>query len=40
MSSPLYTDFVARYREALFTLIPDERPYYFTYRRILVRARF
>ena len=40
MSSLLYTDFVTRYREALFTLIPDERPYYFTYRRILVRARF
>jgi trans-aconitate 2-methyltransferase len=39
MSSPLYIDFVARYREALFDAIPDERPYFFTYRRILAWAR-
>lgn len=35
----LYARFVERYREVLFTMIPDERPYFFTFRRILVVAR-
>ena len=35
----LYPFFVERYRERLFAAIPDERPYFLTYRRILVRAR-
>jgi trans-aconitate 2-methyltransferase len=35
----LYPTFVERYREALFRAIPDERPYFLTYNRILVRAR-
>jgi trans-aconitate 2-methyltransferase len=35
----LYARFVERYRERLFSSIPDERPYLFTFRRILVRAR-
>ena len=39
LSSPLYIAFLARYRSVLFSMIPDERPYFFTYRRILVRAR-
>ena len=34
----LYSCFVERYREVLFGMIPDERPYFFTFRRILVRA--
>jgi trans-aconitate 2-methyltransferase len=35
----LYPAFLERYRTRLFALIPDERPYFFTYRRILARAR-
>lgn len=35
----LYAQFVARYREVLFTMIPDERPYFFTFRRILAYGR-
>ena len=35
----LYPAFLARYRERLFAVIPDERPYFLTYRRILARAR-
>jgi trans-aconitate 2-methyltransferase len=31
--------FVERYREVLFTMIPDDRPYFFTFRRILARGR-
>ena len=34
----LYSRFVDRYRETLFTMISDERPYFFTFRRVLVRA--
>lgn len=34
----LYASFVGEYRWELFRRIPDERPYFFTYRRILVRA--
>lgn len=35
----LYARFVERYRETLFAMVPDERPYFFTFRRILARAR-
>lgn len=34
----LYPRFVDRYRETLFEMIPDERPYFFTFRRILAYA--
>lgn len=39
LPAPLYDIFVGQYRERLMTMLPDERPYFFTYRRILVRAR-
>jgi trans-aconitate 2-methyltransferase len=35
----LYARFVERYREILFEMIPDERPYFFTFRRILASGR-
>jgi trans-aconitate 2-methyltransferase len=39
LSPPLYPAFVERYREALFAMVPDERPCFFTYRRVLAHAR-
>jgi len=39
LSADLYARFVDRYREILFTMVPDERPYFFTFRRILAHAR-
>jgi len=36
---PLYEGFVRRYREVLFGLVPDDRPYFFTFRRILAYGR-
>jgi trans-aconitate 2-methyltransferase len=39
LSPELYAPFRERYRERLFDVIPDERPYFLTYRRILARAR-
>ena len=39
LPSPLYDLFLQRYRERLLAMLPDARPYLFTYRRILVRAR-
>lgn len=39
LPADLYPRFVEEYRTTLFTMIPDERPYLFTYRRILVRTR-
>jgi trans-aconitate 2-methyltransferase len=39
LSPDLYARFVERYREILFTMASDERPYFFTFRRILARAR-
>jgi trans-aconitate 2-methyltransferase len=39
LSPELYARFLERYRERLFTLLPDERPFFFTFRRILARAR-
>ncbi len=35
----VYPAFVDSYRRALFALVPDECPYFFTYRRILALAR-
>lgn len=35
----LYESFVARYRELLLAELPDERPYPFTFKRVLLRAR-
>jgi trans-aconitate 2-methyltransferase len=35
----LYEDFVRRYRAILFDTVPDERPYFFTFRRILAHSR-
>lgn len=34
-----FTRFLARYREKLLAALPDERPYLYTYRRLLVWAR-
>ena len=39
LPAELYPRFVDRYREALFAMVPDDRPFFFTFRRILVRAR-
>jgi trans-aconitate 2-methyltransferase len=39
LPAALYAEFVKRYREILFRMVPDERPYFFTYRRILARGR-
>lgn len=39
LPGPLYARFLERYRERLFASIPDERPFFFTYRRLLVHAR-
>jgi len=39
LPAELYERFLAQYREALFAAVPDERPYFFTYRRVLARAR-
>lgn len=39
LPAPLYARFVERYRESLFALLPDERPFFFTFRRILACAR-
>jgi trans-aconitate 2-methyltransferase len=35
----LYAEFLKRYRQVLFSKVPDERPYFFTYRRILAWGR-
>ncbi len=39
LPSEIHPRFVEEYRDALFAMVPDERPYFFTYRRILARAR-
>jgi trans-aconitate 2-methyltransferase len=39
LAPPLYREFVRRYRAILFDMVPDERPYFFTFRRILAHAR-
>jgi trans-aconitate 2-methyltransferase len=35
----LYARYLERYRERLFAMVPDDRPFFFTFRRILARAR-
>ncbi len=35
----LYTSFLARYRERLMERLPDERPFFYPYRRILMWGR-
>ena len=40
LAQPLYEEFVKRYRARLFAMIPDERPYFFTFRRILAWGRY
>ncbi len=39
LPSGLDAQFLIRYRERLFTMVPDDRPYFFSFRRILVRGR-
>ena len=39
LSPGLYEQFLRRYRETLFAMVPDERPFFFTFRRILAHAR-
>jgi trans-aconitate 2-methyltransferase len=39
LSPELFSRFLEEYREALFTRVPDERPFFFTYRRVLAWAR-
>jgi trans-aconitate 2-methyltransferase len=39
LSPELYARFVERYRQRLFEMVPDERPYFFTFRRILARGK-
>jgi trans-aconitate 2-methyltransferase len=39
LPAALYAEFLKRYRDALFRMVPDERPYFYTYRRILARGR-
>ena len=39
LSAELYARFLESYRERLFAMLPDERPFFFTFRRILARAR-
>ncbi len=39
MPADLFVRYVARYRELLIDRLGDRRPYYFTYKRILIAAR-
>lgn len=39
LPAELYARFLERYRERLFAMVPDERPFFFTFRRILARGR-
>jgi len=39
LPAALYAEFLKRYRQILFGAVPDERPYFFTYRRILAWGR-
>jgi trans-aconitate 2-methyltransferase len=38
LPAKLYARFLARYRENLFARLPDERPFFFPFKRILARA--
>jgi trans-aconitate 2-methyltransferase len=39
LPGPLYEDFVARYRELLAAELPDERPFPFSFKRVLLWGR-
>jgi trans-aconitate 2-methyltransferase len=39
LPADLYARFLERYRERLFAMLPDEHPFFFTFRRILAWAR-
>ena len=39
LPAALYAEFLKRYRQILFAKVPDERPYFFTYRRVLAWGR-
>ena len=39
LPSELFEKFLGDYRKALYERVPDDRPFFFTYRRILVWAR-
>ena len=39
LSDELYEDFVARYREQLLAELPDERPFPFSFKRVLLWGR-
>ena len=39
LDTPGFERFLARYRERLMALLPDERPFLFTFRRLFVWAR-
>jgi trans-aconitate 2-methyltransferase len=39
LAPDLFAAFVERYRERLAAELPDERPYFYTYRRILLWGR-
>jgi trans-aconitate 2-methyltransferase len=36
LDSPTYERFVQRYQQKLFEILPDERPFFFPYKRILI----
>jgi trans-aconitate 2-methyltransferase len=36
LSAEMYARFLERYREALFARVADERPYFYTYKRVLL----
>jgi trans-aconitate 2-methyltransferase len=38
LPSELFVRFLERYRERLFALLPDERPFFFPFKRILARV--
>ena len=38
LSAELFARFLSRYRENLFARLPDERPFFFPFKRILARA--
>jgi trans-aconitate 2-methyltransferase len=39
LPAPLYEDFEARYRDLLLAELPEERPYRFTFKRVLLWGR-
>lgn len=39
LPAPLYAQYVERYRERLFEIVEDRRPFFYPYRRILIWGR-